>query len=1250
MVWRRASMSRRAKGRKGLRRLARIYAVYSVLFIMLFSVVPVMAVAPPGTMEIPEPEDWGVPAYLAGLQEREGQAINDPLVITHASTIIDGIVSIDGEKESATGDWTLHDTTPPPPTRPTVLDLVPNAPNGTLPGAFQILLDQPLLIKIFVKSGNHSNWVDMMLRPDLDPTWDGLLPSLVNWQRWQSVNVDNNTNTGDEDGNDVRLRIVAVIENQNISYGVLPLNFGVSLRGGVAVEVERLGSGSEDLPLDVTFIKSFRYSGINYTWFIEYDVDRIPERGYMSITADQVNVSVERGKLMDILQSFMANETLRNGTSLGSFAGPYTIYHTASENLGRLHATIGYMKIISQEGVEGARFEEASWIAARINPPSDTNVVPRTFSLWFDSPSFNRSFDQMIWTADRRSYLELEYSDSRENDTQVMARVYDAPALLAINIGSAMEDVGSVAKIHFTASSNIPRIVFDEWDFMGGDRRKYLHIHVELAGLPRDTWLNGTLDVGGQPIETLRPDPTVRSFVPQLMDSIMVGVASKLFNIGQTLRSLPENVLNMPDKEGYTTVEFANERDHLGKIEMWLTSDHYVKVEEGVDYFAFYNDTIEPEGRMVQTGFSARILDLRAFSADFGENKRITLDSRYNREFKALFIDVKNDANASIVLSNIPHNISLELMDDGLLYMGDGTVDRIQYTSQIGEQFIRMRMDGVPGGVDLQMGDDVMGVSILVGEIDTLSLQISDGQVRQMDGDHLMLEIDPMGRTAASLQISGLRGLQLHKGEPNVVSLKTGGKAMNILMSDATSNFELRAQLDPLQMQVMAEVTDVLGLSDLQTGSGRNVTNVLEFSSVIFAISDLATDVLEAVSDATVEVINSLGTFSSNVSFAFEGDRNMDLVASIKRSGSLPVPEAWWAHGMTAYMLPDGDDVLIDAKIFLTGISPVGSIELTSTPERTVMDLDLQGFAPQYKELVIFMEGASLIEGGGGKDMWLYMADLVSPLDLDLHLDIAADTAIGGRTEADLRLRSSSALGTDIILQTTLSQTLAFAFVKMSRDLSGHDAPATSITLHNVPTLVSLEVKSGGGYDMDRESPVANLPSMTVGANDASLDVLVDIEGRSLGNKADLFMDARNIKDLSMARHGDEYRISAANMEFVNLRISNIRFSETTSIDRIDILATDLTKATVTVKMVFGVYPLIDVDDLTASGLQLGITGEIFLRGQPRLISIMIFDIPLSLSTTPASHSDGVAVSDMKNDHRLFIPGPMTTLMVTLMG
>ncbi|NIP33716.1 MAG: hypothetical protein GWN18_02175, partial [Thermoplasmata archaeon] len=65
-----------------------------------------------------------------------------------------------------------------------------------------------------------------------------------------------------------------------------------------------------------------------------------------------------------------------------------------------------------------------------------------------------------------------------------------------------------------------------------------------------------------------------------------------------------------------------------------------------------------------------------------------------------------NDANASIRFSNIPHNISLELLNDQIVYMGDGTVDRLEYTSEIGDQYIKFQMEGVPGGMHFSLGEE----------------------------------------------------------------------------------------------------------------------------------------------------------------------------------------------------------------------------------------------------------------------------------------------------------------------------------------------------------------------------------------------------------------------------------------------------------------------------------------------------------------------------------------------------------------
>ena len=84
--------------------------------------------------------------------------------------------------------------------------------------------------------------------------------------------------------------------------------------------------------------------------------------------------------------------------------------------------------------------------------------------------------------------------------------------------------------------------------------------------------------------------------------------------------------------------------------------------------------------------------------------------------------------------------------------------------------------------------------------------------------------------------------------------------------------------------------------------------------------------------------------------------------------------------------------------------------------------------------------------------------------------------------------------------------------------------------------------------------------------------------------------------------------------------------------------------------MVFGVFPLISVNELSATGLQLGITGRMEMRGKMKDLSIVIFEVPLSLSSMPASHSNGVAMTAMEGRHVMFVPAPMGTVMGTLLG
>ncbi|NIP33715.1 MAG: hypothetical protein GWN18_02170, partial [Thermoplasmata archaeon] len=252
----------------------------------------------------------------------------------------------------------------------------------------------------------------------------------------------------------------------------------------------------------------------------------------------------------------------------------------------------------------------------------------------------------------------------------------------------------------------------------------------------------------------------------------------------------------------------------------------------------------------------------------------------------------------------------------------------------------------------------------------------------------------------------------MDRGERNTVSLETGGQPFGVLIADEENDFHVSAKIDPIPRNIETELSDLLGLSDIETPSLQDVTSVLQFANMMYQISDLADSVLVAMGDATVGMIEGLGGFSSNLTFSWNGDKNMDVAASVTHGGPNPVPLAPWVHGAWVNMLPTSDgSVVMDAKVYLSGIAPKGSIDLRSTTEDTHIELSMEGFAPKSDHLLLLVNGSSLIPDGSGRDIWLYMSDLATPLDLDLTVDLTADVSIGGAVAADITIETSHALG-----------------------------------------------------------------------------------------------------------------------------------------------------------------------------------------------------------------------------------------------
>lgn len=1266
------------RARRALREgLPRASALAVVALLLLCVAAPAMAATTGGALEVPAPTDHGAVDAMRRVQANETATLGETAVVDAAALALAGVVGLDAARTPATGDYQLRADVPPPAPYPTVLEGVSQSPYSNLTNLLDLLFDQPLLVMVKVTSGPHVNWVSVRL-----------MPNLLSDIAWANVNIDNDTGTGDAAGNDVRLRLAPVRDRWNWTGSIIPPRFAVQFRGsGLAVELERLDPGSGVLPINTTFMKWFRYNEINYTWFLEYGLDRLPGRAVLKITTDKVEVGASPGELLQRLLDLITNSSVGNGTQLTDLSGPYRMSSTVDEPVTSLYASLGYLRILTPAPDEEAKLDSASWLSVRIRPSLLYSNLPDSFMIWLDSPAFNRSFDHLNWTADLPSRLEFEYVDDRgDNYTQARGAIADMPRSLRLKIDNVTESVGGVSKVHYTTSEPIGSISFDEWEFFEKGRRDaFLHSHVELADLPNELWLNGTLDIGGQAYAALEPDRTVRNVVPQLLDTLMVRISSKLFTVGRTLRSLPQNILNMPERKGYTTLEMPGTNSRLGRLEFSLTSGHHVTVDPSSDFLAFYNESFSNlTGKMVQTAFSGRLLDLKAFHSSFAGAKHLELESMYNRELRALFIDPWADANASLFFSNVPHNVSVDLAEDMFTYHADGGVDRVVYTSAIRGEYIRLLVESLPGDLVVYRGEDAAGISAAPGSIGSVELQIADRGVRTMAGDHLLVEMAEDGTAAASLRISDLGEARTSR-ETNHVSLRTGGAPFGVLIDDRAERMFVRARLDPLPTSVESDVTDVLGLGGLELPSLSDMTSVLEFATIVERISELGDDVLRTVSDISTSMVAGLGTFSEDLALNYTAVGGLDLVAEARHEGAADVPSAQWAHGVVVHMVPSGDEVLLDAKVYLTGLPPEASVSVGTVGDATKLSLRLEGYAPEHDHVLLELDGPSRTSGGAARDVWLYLEGLTSPMDLTVRLDLSTDMAIGGRMSGSIDLASSAPLGAvharmrsrepqlstvevllprlpgsieldfayegGVDLSAQLSAPLELVLVRLSRDLDGALAHSASIILHDVPRAMTLSVQPPGTFDMDADTPVANLPRVALDASSDGLDVLADIGGRAIGSKVDVHLDARDARGLTMTPSGDEWRVAAASLSFAHLRIDRLPYSEDLVLDRVDLAAKDLRSLTLRAHMVFGVYPIIDMDDVRARGLQLAFEGSLSLGGgRSHEARVMLLELPLDLADAPRSHTNGIALGSVDGAHRLLVPAPVGTLLGTVMG
>ncbi len=1234
--------------------------------------------------------NFGVFDSLSATQARQTQKTDPATILPLVDPVMQRLTPQPTQRQSPAVTYTVKNSTGGLPAPSRVFDKLANSTLPSLGTVLQFLLSGPLTYAVFTNCSGVERWNNGSLRPTLQVQFTQGGFQLVDWERWIEIDCDGNPLTGDPTGADLRVRMTPIV--QNLAYAIAP-TFGngstglhpyLTFLGGLAIEAERLGSPlAPSLPLELATFKSFSYDNNNYVWFTKVDLPFIPTAFNMTFTSDEVKVEAgAQNFLQNIVAAGFGN--LSNANPISELRGPYRLGWNLAEDAADLGISAGYIRYY--EGGPNPLVRESTWFDILLTPGRGETAVPSHVFFRLDSESFNKSFDFLEWNGDRPAKLGLAYYDDRENYTYARATLEDLPAFLQAKVDQVGSGPNATAKIAFDSDASIRLIDYEEYIFQNGDPNDYIYSHVRLEDVPLAMLINGTLDVGGTTVEPSLLRPGGASIVGELIDRVMIRIASKLYSVGQTLRSIPYNILNLPDNKGWVSIDLPKGGE-IGLLEFWLTSGSYV-VANG-DFVAFYNDTTN--GGAVGTSFSGRLRHIEHIVAGFIEETTLTLVTAGNEPFAALFLDGPQNATAAVEFSGLPHEMTLRISSTSLRYAASSPIASLTYTATIDSQYTRMRLGEVPRYIALNQTPGDVRIDTLFDPstgLDSLALfemQVSNAEPMTLSGDHL-LSFENETVHAASARIEGIGSLRYVAGAGGKVALTAkGGAPFAFVFLNRTAPLEAILNFDPLPSSLDVTLPGSLtSISSLRLPSLGELTSVVDFSHIIFGIDLFGRSLVDMLGQVGRNLANGIGRFDQNFSFAFDSTANTTLMASISKGRWDGRDEAQWVHGLRSKqrVSPLDSSVLdLNAKLLLTGLPKHMAFTLNVESETLSVNATLEDFTPAFDYLAIETDAASPDPNDQPKDVRFFVDGIEPHSNISLKVDFRSDLSVGGAVIGNMTVDSSFPMKDFYVRLTTkrprptavevlipeiptqmqtraelaegiaivhhASAPVPFVLVRMGRGIVGPDASGFAI-FHDVPEQAEIRVPASTTFDMAAANPFKTLPNITLQASRPGLDLIADLNGDALGSRGSMRFLVQDLgARLTMIQSGNSYAISTDGVARLLFEMAGFPISKGLSIDATSIYAEDVESVTISHQLVFNAFPIISVDNLNAGLLQIRFEHRISaLSGASKPTNFVFVTLPIGGGPISVT-SNGIVTSRANPGRYYIVPAPILSFLVS---
>lgn len=1149
--------------------------------------------------------------------------------------------SVNGsEPRELPGNYTITDADFYQPSVPWIMSTIQNTTQIAL---LEQLSAKPLSYYILTRCKDVVKWTEGSL--------SSTIPFPASSRTSQKIDIDNNSATGNTNGNEIEVSIFPSIELTG-SISIFSSN-NITIGGTLNFLVSKLTQ--ENLSLEIYLIKAVTYGQKNYIWYIGFNFSDLSTNFLSTISIKNVAVTNIIGALLENLLSNTPAE-FGNITNILNFNGPYKMAWDADTNLSGLDVASGYTF------VGGDTSPERVWFSCSISPGSGHDTIPKKATI--DIEGTSDITNTYKWSGDSTSRLRFEYGTESVNRTYVSVNISELPKRAALTT----YDDGYSGYVNYSGDGVIEKLEIFTHEYNLNTSK---HNYVKITNLSTELLI--TMPTY-KSTETVRTEEDNRGFVEKLVDNIMWQITSKFRRIGEIVNAVSSTINKAyPDN---VTFE-CKSRDYIDAIEFISVGNSTAYISSNGTFFGVLHNAHGGE-----ISLSGRVCNIKEMAINSTDGLYLETSIKEKTPLRIIFSGESQTLEANI--SCINEHTRIEFASDEIkiiskdAYENYANIDKatIIYLSNTTNDYFSLKAYDIPGTITMKFSQEHLELAA-EGYIGRIEFAFTNKTIPRINGGHLFSQ-HTQSESYTSFKLEKLKSFELNRSASTFDVVSLYNKPFWIVVSDnetenssATLNATVFLSVLPSAVSIGApfgliNTTPYFNTSSLSINQSTNVSAIFDFMG---GISSSVKNMSAFFSD----LIDRVAAYGFSSSFKF--DKNTTLIAKIEKGDTSIIGPIDWRYGIVAKNKEIHNKTATSMKIYMDGISKNSRISSYLGKNETTLHLNIQDYRGSADNIVL---DSSAI---GGKNITFYLGNITKGTNITGEMNFTKNEINGiDSINTKINLTASERLGQcyfkmeesdkssttsvlipytpkqiqmgvsifgDIKITYNSSEKLDYLYANTSKFESGKQN-LVNATLYNVPASFSISLESQKEFDMTDLNLAKLLPMINSENSASGADLYIQTDGACIGQKGSYRVIIENISTCIVGTlNAGAYLLNSNNLNYISIEVENLPVSEYYRLNSLRIVAKNIQTLSIKTSTILG-YPLVELGDLTLEYLDITIKHSLMLFGMKIDGVVVLTDINFSDIFSTNTYSNGINLSNQKNSKHFLMPAPIKTIVYTI--